>query len=199
MASARASIPLSRLRRLPVGAEVLDEGGVHFRVWAPACRTVAIVFEGQAPPLELQAEPGGYFAGVSPQAEPGMLYRFRLNGEERLFPDPASRFQPQGPHGPSEIINPATFQWTDREWEGVRLAGQVLYEMHVGTFTPEGTWDSATKELPELARLGITALEIMPVAEFDGRFGWGYDGVDLFAPTRLYGRPDDFRRFVDNA
>ncbi|HSG39093.1 MAG TPA: malto-oligosyltrehalose trehalohydrolase, partial [Thermoanaerobaculia bacterium] len=115
------------------------------------------------------------------------------------FPDPASRFQPEGPHGPSQVVDPSTFQWTDRDWRGVTREGQVIYEMHVGTFTPEGTWAAAARELPELADLGITVLELMPVAEFPGRFGWGYDGVDLFAPYHHYGEPDDFRRFVDQA
>ena len=117
----------------------------------------------------------------------------------RLLPDPASRFQPEGPHGPSEIVDPGTFRWTDRDWRGRPREEMVVYEMHVGSFTPEGSWEAAARELPELAALGITCIELMPVADFPGRFGWGYDGVDLFAPTRLYGRPDDFRRFVDRA
>jgi maltooligosyltrehalose trehalohydrolase len=122
-----------------------------------------------------------------------------LDGESDLFPDPYSRFQPDGPHGPSRVIDPAKFPWTDSGWGGVSLRGQVLYEIHVGTFTREGTFAAAVRELPELAACGITCLEVMPVAEFPGRFGWGYDGVNLFAPTRLYGEPDDFRRFVDAA
>jgi len=97
------------------------------------------------------------------------------------------------------VIDPGRFPWTDSAWRGVSLEGQVLYEMHVGTFTPEGTWQAAGRQLPELAAAGITVLGLMPVAEFPGKFGWGYDGVDLFAPTRLYGEPDDFRRFVDRA
>ena len=128
-----------------------------------------------------------------------MLYRFRLDSGEVLFPDPVSRYQPDGPHGPSMIVDPAQYQWRDQDWTGVRLPGQVLYEMHIGTYTPEGTWRAAMNELEELARIGITVLEIMPVNEFPGRFGWGYDGVNLFAPTRLYGEPDDFRRFIDRA
>ena len=115
------------------------------------------------------------------------------------YPDPASRFQPDGPHGPSEVVDPAAFRWTDRRWPGIPREGQVVYELHVGTFTAAGTWDAASRELPELARAGITVVEVLPVADFVGDFGWGYDGVDLFAPTRLYGRPDDFRAFVDRA
>ncbi|HYT93357.1 MAG TPA: malto-oligosyltrehalose trehalohydrolase [Gemmataceae bacterium] len=194
-------------RRLPIGAEVLAAGGVHFRVWAPRRRRVEVVLEGgpdelpQSGPLavELQAEGSGYFAGKVAAAVAGSLYRFRLDGAPGLYPDPASRFQPQGPHGPAQVIDPAHFPWTDSGWRGAGLKGQIIYEMHIGTFTREGTWEAAARELPELAALGVTVLEVMPVAEFPGRFGWGYDGVDLFAPTRLYGSPDDFRRFVDRA
>src|SRR5262249_47488763 len=139
------------------------------------------------------------FSGFARAASAQTLYRFRLNGAGELRPDPASRFQPQGPHGPSQVVDPDAFSWTDAGWRGVEREGQVLYEMHVGTFTREGTWSAAERELEELASLGVTVIEVMPVADFPGRFGWGYDGVDLFAPTRLYGRPDDFRLFVDQA
>src|SRR5581483_10562776 len=129
----------------------------------------------------------------------GTRYRFRLDGGERLFPDPASRFQPDGPHGPSQVINPHSFKWTDQAWPGVSMRGQVIYELHLGTFTPEGTLAAAMRELPELADLGVTVVELMPVAEFPGKFGWGYDGVNLFAPAHIYGTPDDLRRFIDHA
>ncbi|MFL6589821.1 MAG: alpha-amylase family glycosyl hydrolase, partial [Chthoniobacterales bacterium] len=109
------------------------------------------------------------------------------------------RFQPEGPHGPSCVIDPAAFKWTDGNWKGIRMPGHVMYEMHVGTFTREGTWAAAATELAELKRIGITVIEMMPVADFPGEFGWGYDGVDLFAPTRLYGAPDDLRSFIDHA
>jgi maltooligosyltrehalose trehalohydrolase len=184
-------------RRLAVGAEALPEGGVHFRVWAPRRRRVEVVFEGQGR-VALAPEPGGYFSGLVEEARPGARYRFRLDGEGP-FPDPASRFQPEGPHGPSAVVDPAAFRWTDAGWRGVGRRGQVLYELHVGTFTRAGTWAAAAAELPRLADLGVTLLEVMPIADFSGRFGWGYDGVDLFAPTRLYGEPDDARRFVDRA
>ncbi|HWN42275.1 MAG TPA: malto-oligosyltrehalose trehalohydrolase [Thermoanaerobaculia bacterium] len=179
------------LRRLPVGAEVTPEG-VHFRVWAPKRKKVEVATDTGS--FELEAEGDGYFSGIGR----GSLYKYRLDGGD-AFPDPASRFQPQGPHGPSQVIDPSTFPWTDEGWRGLRREGQVLYEMHVGTFTPEGTWEAASRELPELARLGVTVIEMMPIAEFPGRFGWGYDGVDLFAPYHLYGKPDDLRRFVDRA
>jgi maltooligosyltrehalose trehalohydrolase len=195
---------LSDQRRLPIGAEVIATEGVHFRVWAPSCKRIEVVFEavnGTRPiaPLELESEDGGYFSGAADAAKAGMLYRFRLNGRDQLIPDPVSRFQPEGPHGPSQIIDPSRFAWSDAAWLGADLLGQVLYELHIGTFTREGTWRAAQDELNELKNLGITAIEVMPVNEFAGRFGWGYDGVDLFAPTHLYGEPDDFRRFVDHA
>jgi maltooligosyltrehalose trehalohydrolase len=184
-------------RRLPVGAEVV-EGGVHFRVWAPRRRAVEVVIErGEA--VRLERDQRGYFSGAVPGVGAGARYRYRLDGGEHLFPDPASRFQPEGPHGPSEVVDSGSFQWSDSEWRGLTLEGQVIYEMHVGTFTRAGTYAAAAEEFPELASLGITAVELMPVAEFPGSFGWGYDGVDLFAPTRLYGTPDDLRRFVDRA
>ncbi len=189
---------MSRVRRLPVGAEVQPDGGVHFRVWAPARSRVAVAVEG-GPAVPLEPEAGGYFSGLARAAAAGTRYRFRLDDEDPLYPDPASRFQPDGPHGPSEVVDPAAFAWTDSRWRGASIAGQVLYEMHVGSFTPEGTWAAAARQLPELAACGVTCLEVMPVADFPGSFGWGYDGVNLYAPTRLYGTPDDFRRFVDEA
>jgi maltooligosyltrehalose trehalohydrolase len=188
------SVPL--LRRLPIGAEVV-EGGVHFRVWAPKASRLSVVIDDADHALGADAD--HYFAGFVPGLGVGTRYRFRIDDGATLFPDPASRFQPDGPHGPSEIVDPARFAWSDHAWRGRALAGQVIYEMHVGTFTREGTWAAATRELDEVARVGVTVLEIMPVADFPGRFNWGYDGVNLFAPTRLYGTPDDFRGFVDRA
>lgn len=195
-------------RRYPIGAELVGEGRGHFRIWAPKAERLEVAMEGEwegrrgpeAPPTfsELDREPDGYFSGTV-EARAGTLYRFRLNGEGNLYPDPASRFQPEGPHGPSCVVDPAEFKWTDRRWPGIKMPGQVMYEMHVGTFTPEGTWRAAAGELKELARIGITVVEMMPVADFPGEFGWGYDGVDLFAPTRLYGTPDDLRAFVNEA
>jgi maltooligosyltrehalose trehalohydrolase len=149
--------------------------------------------------VPLDAEPNGYFSGTVSAASRGTLYRYRFGGAAQRFPDPASRFQPSGPHGPSQVIDPAAFVWSDSAWLGVRRERQVLYEMHIGTFTEEGTWLAAMRHLPGLAELGITTIEMMPVAEFAGRHGWGYDGVDLYAPTHLYGTPDDLRRFVDRA
>ncbi|MGA1876072.1 MAG: malto-oligosyltrehalose trehalohydrolase [bacterium] len=197
---ARMALPvMAKKRKFPLGAEVFPEGGVHFRVWAPLCRKVEVVFEDSQGEIELIREPHGYFSGLVETTGEGMLYRYRLDKKSKLLPDPVSRFQPEGPHGPSEIINPCRYAWTDEDWTGICAKGQVIYEMHIGTFTRQGTWASAAKELTELAALGITVLEVMPVAEFGGQFGWGYDGVDLFAPSHLYGRPNDFRRFIDRA
>jgi maltooligosyltrehalose trehalohydrolase len=179
-----------------VGVEVVGDSAIHARIWAPAAHDVAIVVDGRSVPMAPEA--GGYFVAEA-EGRSGARYGFRVNDSERLYPDPASRFQPDGPHGLSEIVDPTRFAWTDRAWTGVSLTGQVLYELHTGTFTREGTWAAAAAELEELARLGIAVVELMPIAEFDGRFGWGYDGVGLFAPSHLYGRPDDLRAFVDRA
>src|SRR5262245_50271025 len=186
---------MTEQRRLPIGAEVLQGNGTHFRVWAPKRRRVEVIFESTLPATApLEPEGDGYFSGLVTDARPGMRYRLCLDGEGS-FPDPASRFQPEGPHGPSQIVDPSVFNWSDGDWKGAGRDGQVIYELHIGTFTPEGTWQAAERELPELAAVGITMVEVMPVADFPGNFGWGYDGVNLFAPTRLYGTPDDFRRF----
>jgi maltooligosyltrehalose trehalohydrolase len=187
-------------RRLPVGAEALPGGGVHFRVWAQRRSRVEVVFEGEAgSAFTLQREEGGYFSALVERASAGALYRFRLDGEDYLYPDPASRFQPEGPHGPSRVVDPTAFRWTDDEWKGASLKGQVIYELHAGAFTPEGTLAAAAEQLKELSDFGVTCVELMPVAEFPGRFGWGYDGVSLYAPTHLYGEPDDLRHFVNEA
>lgn len=191
-------------RRMPIGAEVVPGEGVHFRVWASGRNVVEVVAEtsGGSEAFALEAEGGGYFSGLVEKLGSGTLYSFRLDGGPALFPDPASRFQPHGPQGPSRIIDPDEFQWHDDQWMGINPeapGGQVIYEMHIGAFTSEGTWNGAAQKLEELSTLGVTILEIMPVADFAGFFGWGYDGVNLFSPTRLYGEPDDMRRFVDCA
>jgi len=189
-------------RRYPIGAELIDANQTHFRVWAPKAQRIDLVLEDSATKNSrqrfqaLEAEEGGYFSGAA-NAGAGTRYRFRVNNN--LYPDPASRFQPDGPHGPSCIVDPARFRWTDSQWTGISLKGAIIYEMHIGTFTKEGTWHAAAQQLEELARIGITVIEMMPVADFPGKFGWGYDGVDLFAPSHLYGTPDDLRAFIDGA
>ena len=196
-------VKTSVMRKFPIGAEAMREGGVSFRVWAENHSRVAVVIEGGAGanplPFPLEREENDYFGGVVPAAAEGTLYRFQVGEGRTLYPDPASRCQPDGPHGPSKVIDPAGFTWSDGHWDGADIEGSVIYEMHIGTFTAEGTWKAAEAELEDLARCGITVIEHMPVADFPGRFGWGYDGVDLFAPTRLYGSPDDFRSFVNAA
>lgn len=187
-----------KTRRLGVGAE-LGSAGAHFRVWAPDCASVDLVFvERSQRVVPMLSEDNGHFSVIT-AASPGTRYAFRLDGGERNLPDPASRFQPLGPLGPSAVVDPAQFRWGDRDWRGVARENQVLYEMHIGTFTREGSWASAQGRLSELAELGVTVLQIMPVAEFPGRFGWSYDPANLFAPSHLYGEPDDFRRFVNAA
>jgi maltooligosyltrehalose trehalohydrolase len=157
-----------------------------------------VAIEGGKAKIVSLRKDDGYFAGLVEGIGAGCRYKYRLDSGDS-FPDPASRFQPEGPHAASEVVDPSAFKWTDSTWPGVKLEGQVIYEMHIGTFTQEGTWASAAKQLPHLADTGVTVLEVMPVAEFPGRFGWGYDGVQLFAPSHLYGSPDSFRGFVDRA
>src|SRR5262245_43144231 len=148
-------------RRYPAGAEIAPDGGVHFRVWAPARRKVVVVLEPpESSTHELKAESNGYFARAIPDLKTGTRYRFQLDDEAALYPDPASRFQPYGPQGPSQVIDPWSYRWSDQGWKGVTLPGQVLYELHIGTFTKEGTWAAAERELPELAAVGITCIEV---------------------------------------
>lgn len=170
---------------------------VHFRVWAPIRKSVGVVLSSGST-VQLESEGNGYFSGSVAKLSAGSLYRFRLDEDENLYPDPASRFQPDGPHGASRVVDPASYQWKHHSPE-VGAAGQVIYELHIGTLTAVGTWRAAERELAGLAELGITLLEVMPVHEFPGSFGWGYDGVDLWAPYHVYGEPDDFRHFVDEA
>jgi maltooligosyltrehalose trehalohydrolase len=180
---------------MPIGAEVIS-GGTHFRVWAPKLARLAIVLE-KGTRVELASEAGGYFSGYCEGASAGDLYWLEAGGKR--IPDPASRFQPQGVHGPSQIIDATAFNWKDGEWLGVKPYGRIIYEMHIGCFTPEGTWRAAIEKLPHLRDMGIDLLEVMPVAAFAGKRNWGYDGVDLFSPTENYGTPDEFREFVDRA
>ncbi len=191
-------------RRYSIGAEIISQNETHFRVWAPKANVLEVVLESSTERSaertfhSLKRERNGYFSGTV-SCGVGARYRFRLNGLENFHPDPASRFQPEGPHGSSYVVDPFAFKWTDANWRGVELAGQVIYEFHVGTFTPEGTWRAAAEKLELLKSDGITSLEMMPIADFPGRFGWGYDGVDLFAPAHLYGTPEDLRAFIDRA
>jgi maltooligosyltrehalose trehalohydrolase len=169
--------------------------GIVFRVWAPGRRTVEVVVDGRRP-LAMTRQPDGTFEATVPGLAAGVRYQYRLDGE-RYRPDPASRFQPEGVHGPSVVVDTAVFPWTDGGFRGHELADVVLYELHVGTFTRTGTFEAVIPHLPQLVDLGVTALEIMPVAEFPGSRNWGYDGVHLFAAQSTYGGPRGLRRLVD--
>ena len=178
----------------------LKDGRACFRVWAPGQQAVDVVWQagGARQTLRLQPQADGTHTGQSDAIAAGARYRYRLQ-DGRELPDPASRFQPEGVHGPSEVIDPSRFRWTDGGWKGVALQDLVLYELHVGTFSHDGTFAGVESRLDHLQALGVTALELMPIAEWPGRWNWGYDGVDLFAPSHRYGRPDDLRRLVNAA
>ncbi|MGE3510079.1 MAG: malto-oligosyltrehalose trehalohydrolase [Vicinamibacterales bacterium] len=182
-----------------LGACVTPDG-ISFRVWAPTTRTVELLVERPDGVAVYPLAPvdAGFFTTMRPDVVPGDRYRYRLDGD-RVLPDPASRFQPEGVHGPSQVVEPSAFTWSDRGWRGLELSDTILYELHVGAFSPEGTFAGATARLPALVDLGVTAIELMPVADFPGHRNWGYDGVALFAPARCYGSPDDLRTLVDTA
>lgn len=193
------------------------EAGFCFQVWAPQANKVELLIERRAEPgsvasaasaarggeverlsLHMERTEGGYFRAVASNVRAGDRYRYCIDGGLCL-PDPASRFQPEGVHGPSQIVDPRTFRWSDAGWRGLALQDAVFYELHVGTFSPQGTFAGAIEHLPKLAELGVTAVELMPLADFAGERNWGYDGVSLFAPARCYGTPDELRRLVDAA
>jgi maltooligosyltrehalose trehalohydrolase len=185
--------------QLSIGARPTP-GGVYFRVWAPSSQQVEVVVYGpdaeRVHPLERDNE--GYFSGLVEDARAGIRYKYRLDGGD-TFPDPASRYQPEGVHGPSQVVDPTAFRWNDQAWRGVPLRDLVIYELHVGSVTEQGTFDALIGRLESLRELGVTAIELMPVADFSGGRNWGYDGVDLYAPSRAYGGPEGLRRLVDAA
>lgn len=183
-----------------VGAEVINNNA-YFRVWAPAAQEVTLIV-GLAPnqlKIVMTAEQNGFFFCVVPELLSDVLYQFQLDDDESFYPDPTSRFQPFGPHGPSQLLSKTNFKWSDKNWHGINNINNVIYEMHIGTFTQEGTYSAAARELTELATLGITIIELMPINEFDGEFGWGYDGVLIYAPFHKYGTPEELRSFIDQA
>jgi malto-oligosyltrehalose trehalohydrolase len=191
----------TRLHTMPFGAEVLPDGqGTRFRLWAPTAGQVELVIHdhGQQRPIPLQAQPDGWYSHTDPQAGHGTLYQYRINGDLRV-PDPASRYQPQDVHGPSQVIDPTRFVWQDADWTGRPWEETVLYELHVGTFSPEGTFAGVKNKLDYLADLGVTAIELMPVADFPGGRNWGYDGVLLYAPDSRYGTPDELKDLIQTA
>ncbi len=185
---------------MPFGAQLLAAGGVRFRLWGPEAEVVTLLLDDGAANAEvpLARSADGWHEAVVAAAGPGSRYRFRI-GDGLAVPDPASRFQPEDVHGPSEVIDPRAYCWSCADWRGRPWQEVVLYELHVGTFTPEGTFRAAIGRLDTLVELGITAIELMPVADFPGGRDWGYDGVSLFAPESAYGRPEDLKALVDAA
>ena len=191
---------MKRRHDMPFGAQCGDDGSVRFRLWAPAARQVELCLGdvNRSTHIPLDRREDGWFELVTDAAKPGTQYRFQINDAQKV-PDPASRFQPRDVHGPSEVIDPNAFFWLDHDWRGRRWEEAVIYELHVGAFTPGGTFAAAIERLDYLADLGITALELMPVADFPGQRNWGYDGVYPFAPDSNYGRPEDLKELVQSA
>ncbi len=199
-ANATAEAAAAEVFRAPIpgrelGANIVA-GGVRFGVWAPHAERVDVAADDVLAPM--QRDDYGVWAATIPDIGAGARYRFQIDGDG-AFPDPYSRRQPEGPHGPSEVIDPETHSWKDDRWRGVSPKGLVIYELHAGTYTPEGTFDALIAELDALRALGVTAIELMPIAEFPGTRNWGYDGVNIFAPSRNYGGVDGLKRLVDAA
>ncbi|MGH3030236.1 MAG: alpha-amylase family glycosyl hydrolase, partial [Gaiellaceae bacterium] len=188
-------LPAGRHIRERLGATPRDDGRVAFRVWAPRRSAVAVRLRDAEHDLE---QAGGGFWEAAVAADPGDDYVYVLDGEEER-PDPCSRFQPGGIRGPSRVVDTAAFDWTDQDWDGLRLDELVVYELHVGTFTQDGTFDAVVPHLRDLRELGVTAIELMPVATFPGNRGWGYDGVYAYAPHPAYGGPEGLARLVEAA
>jgi maltooligosyltrehalose trehalohydrolase len=184
---------------MPFGAEVRDDGSVRFRLWAPKAERVELCLEEfQDESSEATRVRDGWFEIITREARAGSRYRFRIDGKTQV-PDPASRFQPVDVHGPSEVVNPRMFEWQGDAWHGRPWEEAVIYELHVGTFTPEGTFRALEQKLDYLRDLGVTAIELMPISDFPGRRNWGYDGVLPYAPDGSYGRPEDLKHLVQSA
>ena len=174
---------------------VLDDGAVRFRLWAPAARQVGLCLDGASHPRPLATAPGGWFELTTREAAHGTRYRYRID-DEWSVPDPASRYNPNDVDGPSAVVDPFAFDWDDEGWPGRRWEEAVVYELHVGTFTREGTFAAIETKLDHLCDLGVTALELMPIGDFSGTRGWGYDGVLPFAPDAIYGEPAALKQLV---
>ena len=187
---------MRRKHEMPFGAEYRDDGTVRFRLWAPNAKSVSLRIVGSHD-LLMSREPAGWFEVIA-ETSSGTQYQFVIEGKQAVS-DPASRFQPAGVHGPSEVVNPRSYEWHDANWHGRSWHEAVIYEMHVGIFSPEGTYAAAEEKLEYLADLGVTAIELMPISCFPGERNWGYDGVLPYAPTANYGRPEDLKHFIDAA
>jgi maltooligosyltrehalose trehalohydrolase len=195
--SSSRTAPRTCVHRMPFGATITPEGAVRFRLWAPAARRVELVlYEARGTRyLEMPACDQGWVELTTDAAGPGALYRYRIDGGLEV-PDPASRFNPQDVSGPSRVVDPCAFEWTDTSWRAPPWHEAVLYELHTGTFTPAGTFAGIEGKLEHLAELGVTAIELMPIGDFPGRRGWGYDGVLPFAPDSAYGTPEDLKHLI---
>ncbi len=185
---------------MPFGTQVLDDGRVRFRLWAPGSEKVSLCIEQGTDELSLpmEAQSQGWFECITDRAGAGTRYQYRV-GDEMRVPDPVSRYNPGDVHQASEVIVPQSFTWTDTQWKGRPWEEVVLYELHVGTFSPEGTFKGVQDRLDYFVDLGVTAIELMPVADFPGKRNWGYDGVLLFAPDHSYGRPEDLKSLIQAA
>src|SRR5882762_5667542 len=180
-----------------LGATRATDGHCEFLVWAPGVSRVAVrLFEESERVVELAPEPHGYHQGAADSIQPNVRYTYRLDGNKERA-DPASRFQPEGVHGPSQVIETSAFEWNDQEWRGLELEDYIFYELHTGTYTTEGTFDAIIPRIADLKSLGVSAIELMPVAQFPGGRNWGYDGVFPFAVQSTYGGPEGLKRLVN--
>lgn len=190
---------MMRKHEMPFGAECRVDGSVHFRLWAPKAKSVSLqLLDSQPHEHDMRRNPSGWFELCTEEAQAGSKYRFVID-DQLAVPDPASRFQSLDVRGPSEVVDPLTFSWHDADWQGRSWEEAVIYELHVGTFSQEGTYLGAERKLDYLAELGVTAIELMPLSSFPGERNWGYDGVLPYAPARCYGRPEDLKRFIEKA
>jgi len=191
---------MKRQHNMPFGAQRCGDGQTRFRLWGPTAKEVSLCLMEPSGEilLPMRLSDSGWYELCTNRARVGSHYKFQLGADQKV-PDPASRFQPRDVHGPSEVIDPGSFKWQDSAWRGRPWEEAVIYELHVGTFTPEGTFAAAEQKLDYLAQLGVTAVELMPVADFPGTHNWGYDGVLPFAPDSQYGRPDDLKRLIQGA
>lgn len=183
----------------PFGPKLLKEGGAEFRIWAPDAKTMKLKLNGSIDLLsEMEREEDGWYRLTVKEAKPGTRYQFIVDDNLHV-PDPASRYQPSGVHGPSQLISPVAFKWDDEDWQGRPLNEVVIYELHPGTFSPEGTYQGILEKLDYFEKLGITAIELMPLSDFPGEFNWGYDGVMPYSPARCYGSPEELKELINEA